>query len=331
MKIQIKIVSLAAFLVISFFSQGVYGRQVVTKELRDWAKKVISQEKELKALSAQNSVAVLYFLNKTNDQELNPLQKGIAIMLITDLSKIDGLDVVERVKLQALMEELNLSISGLTKSDTAPRIGKLLGATWIVGGDVQGTKDKLKLTSNVLKVVKQAILGRPFSQGKLSTIFDMEKTLLFEIIKLLKVKISKEKLEELKRPLSTNVDALMAFFRGIEASDQRKYELAARYYQEAIKKDKNLKIAKDALLELKSLGLIKTSKRTKRLLKSIRTQTSLTDRLTPKYPVKRLRTPAEVQSVGGERAIPPNLPPDFGATTEPPRPTTQPGSRPQVF
>ena len=39
--------------------------QVVTEEVRSWAKKVIAQEQSLQAIIEPNTVAILYFNNKT--------------------------------------------------------------------------------------------------------------------------------------------------------------------------------------------------------------------------------------------------------------------------
>ena len=63
--------------------------QVITGDQRDWAKKALAQEATLGTIESSQSVAVLYFHNKTSQKRLNALQKGLALMLITDLSKID--------------------------------------------------------------------------------------------------------------------------------------------------------------------------------------------------------------------------------------------------
>ncbi|MBE9580499.1 MAG: hypothetical protein IMF18_02650 [Proteobacteria bacterium] len=81
---------------------------MVTEEVRSWAKEALEQEKALKTISAPNTVAILYFYNKTEWSNLDLLQKGLTIMLITDLSKVEEIQIVERVKLQALVEELDL-------------------------------------------------------------------------------------------------------------------------------------------------------------------------------------------------------------------------------
>ena len=80
--------------------------QVVTPEIKAWARKAVEGERELKAPPGRNTLAVLYFKNQTGQPEIDPLQKGIALLLITDLSKVKSLQVVERAQLQALVEEL---------------------------------------------------------------------------------------------------------------------------------------------------------------------------------------------------------------------------------
>ena len=49
------------------------------------------------------TVAVLYFDNNSPNREYDVLQKGLADMLVTDLSQVESLQVVEREKLQALV------------------------------------------------------------------------------------------------------------------------------------------------------------------------------------------------------------------------------------
>ncbi len=49
-------------------------------------------------------VAVLYFDNNTGDSGLDMPQKGFAEMMVTDLSTVDQLQLVEREKLQAIID-----------------------------------------------------------------------------------------------------------------------------------------------------------------------------------------------------------------------------------
>ncbi len=266
--------------------------QVITEEIRTWARKVMQEEKSLDALSLPNTVAVLYLYNKTERKELIPLQKGLALMLITDLSKVKGIQVVERINIQALTDEMGLAISGLVDPNTVPRIGKLLRAKWILGGEfIEPKPPVFTIKSNLLDTSDQKIIKQPSASGNLTEIFDMEKDILFDIIKFLKIELTPAEEEDLKKPLSHNINAVMELFKGIDASDKGDYENSEKHYNEALKADPKLSLAKEFLTELKSLGLIPIKKRGRNLLKSLRNRASLTDQHAPEDPVKRALNP----------------------------------------
>ncbi len=272
-----------------------WAAQVITEDARLWAKKVLKEEQALKAVTGQNTLAVLYFQNKTGQMELDPLQKGLTLMLITDLSGVKDLQVVERSRLQALIEEMGLAGSGLVETGTAPRMGKLLGAQWLVGGDITESKPtQLRIQANLLQVPTRNILGNPLSNGQLTDLFTMEKEILFEIIKLLNIKVTSEEKVNLEKPISTNIKALIPLFQGIDESDRGNYKKAADLYRQALKEDPKLGVAKEAIDELKTLGLITASKKSRELMQSLRDQTSLTDQLSPEDTVRRERAPMEV-------------------------------------
>jgi len=287
--------SSVGFILISYSWAG----EVVTKDLRTWAQKMIQEEKAVKAPPARNTMAVPYFQNKTGQADLNPLQKGIALMLTTDLSKLKEFQVLERARFQALVEELGLGSSGLIEPNTAPRVGRLLGAHWLVGGSIgKGKGEQIQLQSNPLDVTTQNILGQPETEGPLSELFRMEKDLLFQIVKLLKIELTPEQEKELRKPFSTNLDALMALCRGIESSDRGDYKKAVDYYEKALKLDSNILVARGALQQLKDLRLIPEKKRSHEVLKSLRDRGSVTDQLTTEDATKRERKPSDVPTEG---------------------------------
>lgn len=292
--------------ILPFLISPSWARQVIIKEDKIWAQKIIQNEKTLGPAEAKNTLAVFYFKNQTGRSEFDPLQKGIALMLITDLSKINRLQVVERVQLQALAGELGLGVSGLVDSATAPRVGRLLQARWIVGGEIiKGGLEDLRVESDVAEVKTQSLLGQPFSEGNPQDLVQLEKNILFEVIKLLKFEPTAKEAGDLRIPCSANFQALMALFKGVDASDQGNYALAAEYYDTALKEDGNICIAKGAIEELQALGLIGGKKKTSDLLRSLRNGTSFTDQLTPKEADRRERTPKDVPtSVGIEVHFP---------------------------
>ena len=231
--------------------------QVITGDQRDWAKKALAQEATLGTIESSQSVAVLYFHNKTSQKRLNALQKGLALMLITDLSKIDTLFVVERIRVQALLDEMDIGESGLVDKATAPEVGKLLKAYYVVNGDIsEGSIKELELGSYLLDVPFKNVTNLPPAAGSLEELFRMEKDLLFNIVEQLNIYISPAQKKELEMPISMSSPALLALFLGIDYSDKAMFRDAARMYDRAIAEDPGLQLAQGSLQELKDMGLI---------------------------------------------------------------------------
>lgn len=88
------------------------------------------------ATGAKPTVAVMYFTNGAigNNADYAPLSKGLAEMLITELSANTNIRVVERDRLQSLLDEQNLAASGRVEKETAAKIGKTLGALHMLMG-----------------------------------------------------------------------------------------------------------------------------------------------------------------------------------------------------
>jgi TolB-like protein len=278
-----------------------WGGEVVTQETKSWAKDALKTESGLRAVPAQNTVAVVYFSNRTGQSDIDPLQKGFALMLMTDLSKVKSLQVVERVRIQALLDELALGTSGLADPGTAPRMGKLLAAQWLVGGDIGGGAPAvLRIKGDVLAVPPQKSLGQPGSEGPLQDIFRMEKEVLFATIALLQVKPTPEEEKALREPVTTSIEALLRMAQGLDQSDRGNYEKAYELYQTSLNADPNFALPRLAIAELQTLGLVvgpggkPTGKRAREFRKSIRGSTSITDDVTAQEPTRRTQQPGVV-------------------------------------
>ena len=305
---------MGGFLVFLLAVPSAWAGQVVTEREKTWARQALAQESALGAAQMpDNSLSVLYFSNSTGQPALDALSKGLAFMLMTDLSTIKGLTLVERVKLQALAEELGLGASGLVDPESAPRVGRLLGARFLVGGDLSGgagtgpsggaldegaisraLETRIRIDPSLLDVPAAQGLDLPAAEGLVSVLFQIEKDLLFSIVEQLKISLSEKEKAALRIPLTTNGRALFYFFIGLSYSDRGMYDRAGSYYEKAKQADPGLRPASDALKELRQLGLYGAPKKPMSLLKSVRDRTSLSNSLAPADAVKRVRTPADV-------------------------------------
>lgn len=126
------------------------------------------------------TIAVLYFDNQGNP-ELEPLKVGLAQMLITDLQGTDGVTVVERSRLQAVLDEQQLGHSGLVDKATAAKIGKLLGADAILMGGYFELAGTLRIDARLVKVETGEILHAKGQNGVTQQFMELEKALATDV------------------------------------------------------------------------------------------------------------------------------------------------------
>lgn len=115
-------------------------------------------------------VAVLYFDNNSfgkDRADYDGLGKGIADLLITDMASNPAMRVVERDRIQSILQEQNLVASKSVDPQTAVRLGKLLGAQYLVtGGFMSDGRGTLLVTSRVINVETGAITNPMKLQAK---------------------------------------------------------------------------------------------------------------------------------------------------------------------
>ena len=83
-------------------------------------------------------VAILEFKNKTEGYAWAWYRAGEAAqdMFVTELVKKGGFRVMEREKLDAIMQEKNLQLSGDIDPKTAVKLGKMIGVEYLIAGAV---------------------------------------------------------------------------------------------------------------------------------------------------------------------------------------------------
>ena len=118
---------------------------LISQNFREDAKRVIANETQISdATPTPNSIAVHPLLNK-GQEKYRYVGKGLTALVISDLAKIPNLKVLERQKIQKLLDEIKLSRSGLSDKEAALRSGRLLRAEKLIMGDYKiGEKKGLK-------------------------------------------------------------------------------------------------------------------------------------------------------------------------------------------
>ncbi len=161
-------------------------------------------------------VAVLYFDNNTGDREFDVLKKGMADMLITDLSQQRGVTVVERSRLQALLAELKLQKSRYINKKTAVKLGRGLGASHAITGSFTGYKSKVRIDVRLLSVSTGKVLAAKQVTGKKSEFFDLEQQLAKEF----SCALNRSSCGSKSDFTDPGVNVLLKYARGLEQEDR---------------------------------------------------------------------------------------------------------------
>lgn len=88
-----------------------------------------------------------------NHADYESLGKGIADVIITELAGNPAIRVVERERIQQLIDEQNLGASGRVDKSTAVQVGKLLGVHHMIfGGFIIDPKGNMRLDARAVNV-----------------------------------------------------------------------------------------------------------------------------------------------------------------------------------
>ena len=99
--------------------------------------------------SFAETVAVLDFKSLMTDDELGV---AVAEILKTELAGLGEYTIIERGMLEQILEEQALQLSGAVDTDTAVKIGKLVGANVVVTGSIVKTGDMYTINSRFIDV-----------------------------------------------------------------------------------------------------------------------------------------------------------------------------------
>ena len=230
------------------------GRSLARRELDEDAKRAIQQERSIGvAAGSPTTVAVLPLRFSGSDSSLRPLERGFAELLTTDLSRSARLTVVERPRIQALLDELALQQSGRTDSSTNVRAGRLLRAGRIVQGSIfQIGESGLRVDAAVLDVPTSAVRGAARGEAELDGLFDLEKRIALGLFDELGVTLTVAERNAIEQRPTRSLAAFLAYSRGLTAEDDGRLDEANRFYRDAIRLDPGFGAAirrtRDALL-----------------------------------------------------------------------------------
>jgi len=143
------------------------GQQTETSVLR---------AQEAAATVSADAIAVIDFFNITAAAEDEWVGAGIAETLAADLAGDGALSVVGREKVSGALENLSSGRDAGAEATEAieVRVGRRLGARWIVSGAYQRLGDRLRITSRVVEVASAAVMHTAKVDGLMTELFALQ-------------------------------------------------------------------------------------------------------------------------------------------------------------
>jgi adenylate cyclase len=155
-------------------------------------------EKMAFPLPDKPSIAVLPFLNISNDPEQEYFSDGLTVDIITALSKIPDLFVIAR----------NSMFTYKGKPVNVKQVAEEMGIRYVLEGSVRRAEDKVRITAQLIDALKGNHLWAERYDRALEDIFNLQDEITMNILTALQVKLTEG---EKMRVFSRSTDNLIAY------------------------------------------------------------------------------------------------------------------------
>lgn len=188
-------------------------------------------------------VSVLYFENRTGSAELDVLRKGLSEMMVTDLVAWDGVTVVERERLEAVLSELKLQSTKAFDKATTVKVGKLVGAGYIITGAMFRQGEKLRVDAQIVQVQDGKVVASASIEDHQDRVFDIEQKLADKLTVAIDVKLKDP--SQRKRAKAPSLDALLQYSKAIDLSDRGRFDEAQKAMAAVVSKSPTFGMARE--------------------------------------------------------------------------------------
>ena len=191
------------------------------------------------------TVAVLYLGNAVlgkDNEAMQPLSKGLADLLISNLSSNTAIRVVERDRIAAVLDEQKLATDGKLDPSTSVKVGKIVGAHHMVTGTfiTELNKPTLKISLRVFNTETSEIEARAEATGTTANILPLIDKVSAELNKNLKLPdipaaAREEHAAAAKKQEKVPFQAVMLYSRALDEKDHGNKDKAVTLFNQALK------------------------------------------------------------------------------------------------
>jgi TolB-like protein len=183
-------------------------------------------------------IAVLPFENGgsygQDKENFDALQKGLAAMMISELAANPAARVVEREEIQKLLEEQNLGASGRVDPQTAARIGKLVGARYVVVGTFIDFYGDFRVDARLVNVETSEIVKVEKDQAQRDHLFQIIQNVASRLMRDANLPPLPKPAAEQRQGRQIPTEALTYYSKALLYQDRGQKDKAVEMYQKAL-------------------------------------------------------------------------------------------------
>ncbi len=182
------------------------------------------------------SVAVLYFENLSGAKEDEYLRDGITEDVITELSKIRGLNTFSRPTVLAFRD----------KAVTPAQIGQQLGAAYVLTGTLRRAGARLRISVQLVDTRTDFPMWSERFDREMKDVFEIQDEMARKIAEALRVTLSPQELEALAVKPTENLQAYDLYLRGkryARRQTRQDLEFALQMFENAVAMDASFALA----------------------------------------------------------------------------------------
>ena len=186
--------------------------------------------------SGPKSLAVLYFENLSGVKEDEYLRDGITEDIITELSKIRGLNTFSRPTVLAFRD----------KTVTPVQIGQQLKAAYVLTGSLRRAGTRLRITTQLVDTQTDFPLWSERYDREMKDVFEVQDEIARKIAEALRVTLSPQELEALAVKPTENLQAYDLYLRGkryARRQTRQDLEFALQMFESAVAMDPSFALA----------------------------------------------------------------------------------------
>ncbi|MCB9466563.1 MAG: tetratricopeptide repeat protein [Candidatus Eisenbacteria bacterium] len=209
-------------------------------EAERWAAKAAEFEKQNSSQGLSLSTVAVYAFDDTQAPTLSGIGAALAADLNQDCLLLSDLRVVERIRIDAILRELELQAAGYLEPATAPRVSRLVGAGSYLFGTVTelgtGTvRVELRwVETESARVYSSRMEGRP------DQFWEIQKLALRDVLLQRDRVLTPQEWARISGRGTRNLDAFLAYGQGLENERRAEYADARAAYRKAAEEDKAL-------------------------------------------------------------------------------------------